>query len=105
MQIAYAELPEHLRAKMAKETLCGSLGLVPLQQHLLAAQPENMEEAVKYSNEFLQVKGDRLNRGRGDQPSSCSGSRPNHSAYAGHREANQKSGTTGRPRAEERRQS
>ena len=59
VQIAYAELPEHLRAEMTKETFCGSLGSVPLQQHLLAAQPVNMEEAVKYSNEFLQVKGDR----------------------------------------------
>ena len=59
VQIAYAELPEHLRAEMAKETFCGSLGSAPLQQHLLAAQPENMEEAVRYSNEFLQVKGNR----------------------------------------------
>ena len=59
VQVAYAELPEHIRADMALETFCGSLGSVPLQQHLLAARPANMEEAVRYGSEFLQVKGDR----------------------------------------------
>ena len=59
VQIAYAELPEHLRAEMAREAFCGSLGSAPLQQHLLAARPLTMEEAVRYSNEFIQVRGDR----------------------------------------------
>ena len=59
VQIAYAELPDHLKAEMARETFCGSLGSTALQQHLLAARPVNMEEAVQYGNEYLQVKGDR----------------------------------------------
>ena len=59
VQVAYAELPEHIRADMALETFCGSLGSAPLQQHLLAARPAGMEEAVRYGSEYLQVKGDR----------------------------------------------
>ena len=59
VQRAYAELPDHLRAEMAREAFCGSLGSTALQQHLLAARPQSMEEAVQYSSEFLQVKGDR----------------------------------------------
>ena len=59
VQVAYAELPPEMRDEMVRETFCGSLNSTPLQQHLLAARPTNMEEAVRYGNECLQVRGDR----------------------------------------------
>ena len=84
VQVAYAELPEHLQAEMPREAFCGSLGSAPLQQHLLAAQPHTMEEAVRYSNEFLLVKRDRGQASGRGRPSGSISPRPGHPAHAGH---------------------
>ena len=45
--------PEH-RARMRLETLCNTLGYLPL--HLLAVPTHTLEDAVRAGNEFLQIR-------------------------------------------------
>ena len=55
IKVAYQELPEEMRNTMAVDAFVSTVGNGYLQRHLLAVEPRTLEEAVKASNEYLQV--------------------------------------------------
>ena len=54
--IAYGDLPLDHRAGMRLETFCNALGYLSLQRLLLAVPTHTLEDAVRASNEYLQMK-------------------------------------------------
>ena len=59
---AYADMPEPMRREMTLDVFCGSLNHAGLQRHLLATQPQDMEQAVQQGSEYLQVRGSTENK-------------------------------------------
>ena len=55
VKVAYADLPGRHQSGLVLDTFCSTLGHSYLQRHLLAVQPQTIEEAVRAGNEFLQV--------------------------------------------------
>ena len=56
VNIAHAALPEGYRKEMILTSFRGSLNHVYLQRHLLAVQPQTLDDAVRAGNEFLLVQ-------------------------------------------------
>ena len=56
VELAFGDLPERTRRELTLEAFCNSLNHTYLQRHLLAMQPENLADAVRSGNEFLQVR-------------------------------------------------
>ena len=56
MNIAHAAFPEGYRKDMILTTFRGSLNHVYLQRHLLAVQPQTLDDAIRAGNEFLLVQ-------------------------------------------------
>lgn len=55
VRAAYGTLPGRDRREMVMDYFCSSLANVGLQRHLLAIELNNLDEAVRAGNEYLQV--------------------------------------------------
>ena len=53
--LANPELPEEYRSNMTLRTFKSTIGHVGLQRHLLAANVQTLEEAVRVGSEYLQI--------------------------------------------------
>lgn len=62
--IAFDELPAATQQEMSIEYFCSSLGNETLQQHLLTANTNTLDAAVKSGNEFLQISRSAVHRNR-----------------------------------------
>ena len=56
VEIAYGSLPGTTRVEMAVDIFCSTIGNPYLQRHLLAVPTPTLQEAVKASNEYLQIR-------------------------------------------------
>ena len=56
IEIAYSGLPGATRVEMAVDMFCSTIGNPYLQRHLLAVPTPTIQEAVKASNEYLQIR-------------------------------------------------
>lgn len=56
VEVAYAEIPQDLRRTMSVDIFSSTIGNGYLQRHLLAVPTPTLDEAVKASNEYLQVQ-------------------------------------------------
>ena len=56
VHVAYADLPREHQERMILDIFHSSVNHCYLQRHLLAINADNLEEAVRAGNEFLQIK-------------------------------------------------
>lgn len=55
VRLAYADLQEAYRNRMALETFCNTIGNAYHQRHLMTVEMYTVEAAVRVGSDFLQI--------------------------------------------------